>query len=93
MLIIKQEGLAQEFHSFNTYKDRHIQINIKSEYVIFNYKNKRINYELSKGLVLLEDHIDKRLLIVSIKNKYEPINFIFTIFYYIFISFFDKSCN
>lgn len=80
MLIIKQEGLAQEFHSFNTYKDRHIQINIKSEYVIFNYKNKRINYELSKGLVLLEDHIDKRLLIVSIKNKYEPINFIFTIF-------------
>lgn len=86
MLIIKQRGKIQKIFNFNRYKDRHIQINIDKEYVIFYYKNNKFYYELSNSLEVIDDLCKKeRLITLSKTNEYEPILFIF--------SFYDENIN
>jgi len=86
MLIIKQRGKIQKIFNFNRYKDRHIQINIDKEYVIFYYKNNKFYYELSNSLEVIDDLCkEERLITLSKTNEYDPILLIF--------SFYDENIN
>lgn len=73
MLIIKHQNNTQIEFKFNRYKDRHIQIDIDNEYVIFNYKKEILTYELSKNLILLDEDLKDRFISVTKKQYYEPV--------------------